>query len=74
MLKVDTIINVAQIIIAVLLVTSILLQYQGSGLGAGFGGEGNFYRTKRGLEKKLFFATIILSALFLGVALTNIIV
>ncbi len=63
--------NIIQIITAVLLITAILLQSRGSGLGAAFGGEGNVYRTKRGVEKMLFIATIILSIIFLGLALAN---
>ena len=67
----DSIFSIAQIVLAVLLVTVILLQARGTGLGAAFGGEGNVYRTKRGIEKKLFHLTIILSILFFGVALAN---
>ena len=43
------------------------------GLGAGFGGDGSAFRTKRGLEKSLFHVTIILSVLFLGLGLANLI-
>ena len=43
-----------QVGVAILLVIAILLQQRGSGLSATFGGEGNVYRTKRGLEKILF--------------------
>lgn len=67
----ENVLNITQMILAVLLVVSILLQSSGTGLGAGFGGEGNTYRTKRGLEKKLFHATIMISILFFGVALAN---
>ena len=70
----DSIFNIAQIILAVLLVTVILLQARGTGLGAAFGGEGNVYRTKRGIEKKLFHLTILLSILFFGVALANVLI
>ena len=63
--------DIIQIIIAVLLITAILLQARGSGLGAAFGGEGNVYRTKRGLEKSLFIFTIILAIIFLSIALIN---
>lgn len=66
--------DILQIVIAIILVITILLQHQGSGLGSAFGGEGNVYRTKRGLEKKLFVASIILSILFLGTALVNVII
>lgn len=63
--------NIAQIAVSVLLVAFILLQARGSGLGATFGGEGNIYRTKRGLEKTLFRGTIVLSVVFFGLALAS---
>jgi len=70
----NTILNAAQFALATLLVASILLQSRGSGLGATFGGEGNVYRTKRGIEKRLFQATVVLVILFFGVALANVLV
>ncbi len=48
------------VIISVLITMSVLMQNQGSGLGTAFGGESNFYRTKRGTEKFLFYGTIVL--------------
>jgi len=68
------IITIAQIAVSVLLIASILLQQQGVGLSSTFGGEGNAFRTKRGLEKGLFYATIVLSTLFLGASLALIII
>ncbi len=62
-------IKIAQIVISVLLMIAILLQSRGAGLGNVFGGSGGVYLTKRGLEKKLFIATIVLAALFLLVSL-----
>ncbi len=54
-----------QIVIAILLMVSILLQNRGSGLSAAFGGDfGGFY-TKRGIEKFLFIASSVLGGLFL---------
>lgn len=70
----ETILSIIQIAISVLLVIAILLQQQGSGLGAAFGGEGNTFRTKRGLEKTLQTATIVLAILFLGSGLANLII
>jgi preprotein translocase subunit SecG len=67
----ETAFRISQTILAVLLVGSILLQARGTGLGASFGGEGNVYRTKRGVEKRLFQATIILAILFFGVSLAS---
>jgi preprotein translocase subunit SecG len=66
--------DIIQVILAIVLIIVILLQNQGAGLGATFGGEGNVYRTKRGPEKILFIATIVISALFLLTALINVIV
>lgn len=62
-------INLIQLIIAGALIVVILLQNRGAGLSGVFGGSGNVYATKRGLEKKLFQATIVLSVLFLAVSL-----
>lgn len=69
----QTILTILHLIVSVLLVVVILLQQQGVGLGAGFGGDGNTFRTKRGLEKGLFHVTIVLSVLFLGLGLANLI-
>ncbi|MCK4539833.1 preprotein translocase subunit SecG [Candidatus Parcubacteria bacterium] len=64
------IIRIFQIIIAIILIGVILMQNRGGGLSNVFGGGGgNVYMTKRGLEKKLFTATIVLAAMFLSVSL-----
>ncbi len=63
-------IKVGQIIIAVLLTVAILLQNRGAGLGGVFGGGGGVYLTKRGLEKKLFIATIVLAVIFILLSLS----
>ena len=68
------ILNIFQIVISGLLIISILLQNQGAGLGTAFGGEGGSFRTKRGSEKFLFIFTIVLSAIFLGSAVANVII
>jgi len=65
MLNFSFILTVIQIIISVLLITAILLQRRGSGLGAALGGGGESYYKKRGFEKILFTSTIILASLFL---------
>lgn len=64
--------NIVQLVLAVLLMSAILLQARGTGLGAGFGGEGTVFHTKRGVEKKLHQTTIVLAILFFGVALANV--
>ena len=49
---------------AVLLIFFILLQSRGVGLSSTFGGDGAFYRTRRGPEKLLFNLTIFLITSF----------
>lgn len=73
-MNIETILNVSQIVLAVLLTACILLQARGTGVGVAFGGGGNVYRTKRGVEKKLFHLTIIFAILFFGVALANVLI
>lgn len=58
------ILTIADIIIAVLLITVILLQMQGSGLSASLGGSGEFYRSRRSVEKLLLRVTVVLAFLF----------
>jgi len=64
--------NIAQIILSVLLIAGILLQQRGGGLSPVFGGAG-MYGTRRGIEKTFFFATIVISVLFLVTAFLNLI-
>lgn len=63
------ILNITEAVLGILLIGSILLQSQGTGLGAAFGGEGHVFRVKRGAEKRLFQITIVVAILFFGVAL-----
>jgi len=58
-----------QIIIGVLLTISVILQSRGTGTGIAFGGAGESYRSKRGIEKVLFYATIALAALFAAISI-----
>lgn len=67
-------ITIVQIVVSALLIVCILLQQQGVGLSATFGGDGNVFRTKRGLEKGLLYATAVFAVLFLGLGLALIIV
>lgn len=60
---------VLEILVALLLILCVALQMQGSGLSTAFGGSGEFYRSKRSMEKFLYIATIALSAAFAGISL-----
>jgi preprotein translocase subunit SecG len=53
-----------QIIVSIALMASILLQARGAGLSAAFGGDSSVYRSRRGIEKRLFQFTIVLATLF----------
>lgn len=66
-----TFITILQILISLFLVASILLQVRGTGLGSAWGGGGESYRSRRGMEKILFAATILLAAGFLLLSLAN---
>lgn len=65
---------ILQIITAILLIIFILLQQRGTALGSAFGGEsGGFYATRRGIQQKLFWATIACGVLFIVLAILNLI-
>lgn len=55
---------VLEILIGILLIVAIVLQMQGAGLSTAFGGSGEFYRSKRSIERLLVWATGILAGLF----------
>ena len=71
MIKTLTIIQIA---VSFLLIITILLQQKGSGLGSAFGSDGgsNTYSTRRGMEKVLFYATIVLAAAFIILSVVRI--
>lgn len=64
---------VVQFILALSLIGLILLQNSKGGLGSAFGG-GEFYRSRRGAEKVVFWATIVVAAAFLLSSIVNLIV
>ena len=56
--------EIAQIIVSVALIISILLQARGASLGSVFGGTGAVFKTRRGIDKLLFNSTIVFAVLF----------
>lgn len=62
---------VGQVLVSVALMLSVLLQARGAGLSGTFGGDSAVYRSRRGIEKRLFQFTIILGALFVIFSLAN---
>ncbi len=65
---------IAQIVASVIITASILLQAQGTGLGSTWGGGGETYHTRRGIEKVLFYFTIVSIAIFASLSLAIIII
>ena len=63
--------EIVQIIVAVALTTSILLQARGAGLGSVFGGTGTVFKTRRGIDKLLFRFTIVFTVLFLLISIVG---
>ncbi len=66
----NQIILASQIILGIIIVITILLQVQDAGLGL-WGGSGESYSTKRGLEKVIFYVTIIAIAGFVFLSLLS---
>jgi len=70
----QTVLNIIQMVLSVLLLIIILLQVKGgSGLGGIFGGGESVYRTKRGVEKWMFWATIIIAVFFVLSSIANVV-
>ncbi len=55
--------TIVQIIVSILLIIAIMLQMQGKGLSTSFGG-GEFYRSRRSVEKVLIWITVVLTIIF----------
>ncbi|MDP2641297.1 MAG: preprotein translocase subunit SecG [Candidatus Yanofskybacteria bacterium] len=62
------ILPIVQIAVSLLLIASILLQQRGTALGSAFGGGTGTYTSRRGAERKLYLATIVLAGLFVALA------
>ena len=60
---------IGQIIVSIALVASILLQSRGTGLSGTFGGDSAVYRSRRGIERRLFQFTVLLAILFVAFSL-----
>jgi preprotein translocase subunit SecG len=68
---VENILLFGQALISIALMASILLQARGAGLGATFGGDSSVYRSRRGIEKRLFQFTVVLATLFIVFSLAS---
>ncbi len=66
--------NIGQIVVSVLVILAILMQNRGASMSGLFGGSGDIYRTKRGIEKTLFIGTIVLLVIFFGLSLAGLMI
>ena len=64
-MDINTILQFTTLGSAVLLILAILLQQRGASLGAGFGGSGELYTTRRGVDKSLYEVSIVLAVVFI---------
>jgi preprotein translocase subunit SecG len=70
-MNIDNILQIITVGSAILMVLAILLQQRGASLGAGFGSSGELYTTRRGLDKNLYEATIVMAVVFVLSILTG---
>jgi len=66
---VNPLLAIGQILLSIALIASILLQARGTGLSGTFGGDSAVYRSRRGVERRLWQFTILLLVLFVVFAL-----
>ena len=68
---VNPILAIGQILVSIALIAAILLQARGTGLSGTFGGDSAVYRSRRGVERRLWQFTIVLLVLFILFALVS---
>ncbi len=65
---------IGQIVVSIILIALILVQERSSGLSGVFGGQGATpYQTRRGLEKAIYWGTIVAAAIFALLAILNLV-
>ena len=60
-----------QIAVSIVLIILIAVQQRGAALGSAFGGGGEFYSSRRGIQKNLYYATIAVAVFFIVLSLIN---
>lgn len=65
----DPILAIGQIVLSIALIAAVLMQARGTGLSGTFGGDSAVYRSRRGIERRLWQFTILLLVLFVIFAL-----
>ncbi len=69
--RVNPFLAVGQIIVSIALMVAILMQARGTGLSGAFGGDSAVYRSRRGIERRLWQFTIVLAILFVIFSLAS---
>ena len=67
----NPILAIGQIILSIALIASILMQARGTGLSGTFGGDSAVYRSRRGVERRLWQFTVLLLVLFVMFCLVS---
>ena len=67
------VVDISLVIVSVALILSVILQSKGAGLGGLTGADtGGIFTARRGVEKTLFYVTIILSVVFFILAILSV--
>lgn len=72
-MNIGYILQIVTIVSGIILMLFILLQARGASLGAGFGSSGELFTTRRGVDKSLFEATVVIAIVFVLSILVNLI-
>lgn len=72
-MKLSFALQIITLVSGVIIMLLVLLQARGASLGAGFGSSGELFTTRRGVDKSLHEATIVMVIIFVGSMLVNLI-
>jgi protein translocase SecG subunit len=73
MKNLNQIVIIVNMVVMVALIIMVSMQNKSSGLSNVFGGSGNIVQTRRGVDKWLFYATIVAAVLFVGLSITSLV-
>lgn len=72
-MNIATVLQWVTLISGILIILTVLLQSRGASLGAGFGASGELFTTRRGVDKSLFEATVVLTIVFVLSIIVNLV-
>jgi len=70
----NTILFYVQVATSIILIVLITIQQRGTALGAEFGGGSEVYSARRGAQKKIYYATVAVAAIFMILGVLNILI